>query len=132
MHALRPSAWANSACMHAVQRCPDPEMPMTMAGVGLPSLRMHQLPSSARSRASSRRSCCRMGTRRRRSSRHTAMSPCRPWHPAGLTCDVYLNQQDELSSPDTSTQLAGTLMIHIGGICMTNWWNGSAHPPSCC
>ncbi len=38
-----------------------PEMPMTMAGDGDPSFMMHQFLLSALRRASSSRSCCRIG-----------------------------------------------------------------------
>ena len=43
-----------------------PDIPMTMAGLAAPSLMMHQLPSSARSSASSSCSCLRIGKRRSR------------------------------------------------------------------
>ena len=51
---------------HLMRReCPEPgahpEIPMTMAGVGVPSLMMHQFLLSALSRASSSCSCCKMG-----------------------------------------------------------------------
>ncbi len=44
-----------------MQETPHPEMPMTMAGEGVPSLMMHQFLRSALRRASSSRSCCKMG-----------------------------------------------------------------------
>ena len=44
-----------------MQQVHYPEIPMTMAGAGVPSLMMHQFLLSALNRASSRRSCCNMG-----------------------------------------------------------------------
>ncbi len=44
-----------------MQETHHPEMPMTMAGEGVPSLMMHQFLRSALRRASSSRSCCNIG-----------------------------------------------------------------------
>ena len=44
-----------------VQEAHHPEMPMTMAGEGVPSLMIHQFLRSALRRASSSRNCCNVG-----------------------------------------------------------------------